>query len=87
MVDKLLIIGIVAAAGVLVYYVYTSRKEHYGSMKNIKQIPFNDCRRICEGYRNKCVVDFKDADPTWCDRSLDACTNECYYTAYHQLPG
>ncbi len=62
-------------------------KENYGEMKNIRQIPFNDCRRICETYHSKCVSDFIDADPTWCDRRLEACTAECYYTPYHQLPG
>jgi len=73
--------------GVVVYYLLKCKKENYGAMKNVKHIPFNDCRRICEGYYNKCVSDFIDADPSFCEKRLNGCTAECYYTPYHRLQG
>lgn len=78
-------VGIVAG---LVYFKFRPRNtEPYGAMKNIRQIPFNDCARLCNGHMNKCKSDFRDADPTWCERKRDACIAECYYTPYHQLNG
>jgi len=85
--QKLILISAALVAGAFLTWLVLKKKENYGAMKNIRQIPFNDCRRICEGYRNKCAYDFKDADPSWCDRRLDACTSECYYTPYHQMQG
>lgn len=80
-------IVIAAAAGTFLIWMAINKRENYGAMKNIKQIPFNDCSRLCEGYRNKCASDFIDADPSWCDRKYEACVAECYYTPYHQLQG
>jgi hypothetical protein len=85
---NLILIGVcVAGSGIILYLYLNNKKEGYGAMKNIKHIPFNDCRRICEGYYDKCVSDFMEADPTFCDRRLKACTAECYYTPYHRLQG
>lgn len=87
--NKVVIIStiVLSGAGLFVYWLWKSRKEGYGAMRNIKQIPFNDCRRICETYHKKCVSDFALADPSFCDRKLEACTAECYYTPYQRLPG
>lgn len=85
--ERNFLIGVVVVAGVIAAWLMLRRREHYGAMKNIRQIPFNDCVRICNGYRTKCVSDFINADPTWCDRRFDACKAECYYTPYHQMQG
>ncbi len=70
--------------GIIAAYLIRRKKEGYGAMKKISKIPFNDCRRICEGYHRKCVSDFRDADVSFCDKRLNGCTAECYYTPYHR---
>jgi hypothetical protein len=84
-------------AGLVVYYFFniTSKKamnfvhgrERFGGViKGIRHIPFNDCKRICGTYYDKCVQDNKDADPGWCEEQfLNACVAECYYTPYHRI--
>ena len=63
------------------------KKERFGGdVKAIRKIPFNDCERICEGYYQKCLYDFKDADPSWCEeRFRNACVSECYYSNFHRI--
>ena len=74
------------AAIVLFVFFTASRKERYGPVKDIKRIPFNDCKNICEGYYQKCVADNRLSDAGWCEAQFRrACVNECYYSNYHRM--
>lgn len=74
-------------AGSFFLWLFYNKREHYGAMKNIKKIPFNDCVALCNGLNRKCALDNVEADPSWCDRLNEACESQCYYTSYHQLQG
>jgi len=89
MIRPVYVIAGVVITGALVWW-YLRRgeaREGYGAMKNAQKIPFNDCARMCKQYRDHCVRDFIDADPSWCDRREEACQNECYYAPIMQLSG
>ena len=72
---------------VVVIFSFLPRREGYGPVKNIKQIPFSRCASICEGYYQRCVRDNRYAgDPGWCeDQFRGACVKECYYSRYHRM--
>jgi hypothetical protein len=80
-------VGVILGGGIFIVWLFMRNREYYGVMKNIRRVPFSECQNICEEYRNKCVRDFINADPSWCDRLLEACTAECYYAPYHPLQG
>ena len=81
----LLAIGI----GVLFYFILTSSaKEFYGGqIKKIKKLPFTECKNICDGYYEKCLIDNRvTGDTEWCRRRFkESCVSECYYSNYHRM--
>jgi len=81
----LIVIGM-AVVVVCLYALFATTRELYGPVKNIKQIPFNRCADICEGYYQQCIKDFRYAgDPGWCENQFrKACVMECYYSRYHR---
>jgi hypothetical protein len=81
------VVAIVVVLVVVIVYLTRPKRENFGGViKKIRHIPFNDCKRICEGYYQKCIVDYKDADPSWCERRFrQACPSECYYSVYQRM--
>jgi hypothetical protein len=85
--DAIYVICMVVALALFLIFFVTRRKERYGGpVKKVRKIPFNDCKMICESYYNKCVRDFANADPGFCEeRFRQACVSECYYSNYQRM--
>lgn len=68
------------------FILLSKNREKYGQMRSVKKIPFNDCSRICNQYRQACIRDDPDRNQSgWCDaRFGEACVSECYYSNYHR---
>jgi hypothetical protein len=87
LVGLLIIFGLIMFLSTTVINLNNCFKEGYGGpIKNIKNIPFNDCERICDTYYQGCMKDYGDLDANWChQRFKENCVMECYYTPYHRM--
>ena len=80
------IVGVALLAAAIFLYLRKKKEMYGGPVKVITKIPFDRCKNICTQYYKRCMVDFANADPGFCqERFLGACVNECYYSNYHRI--
>lgn len=80
------IIFIIILVGAIALIMMKPSREGYGGpVKNITQIPFNNCAKICESYRNRCEYVYGDIDMGLCVNTMNSCLAECYYSSAHRL--
>lgn len=82
----LVVFVLVIALFIWVLIPCSSVEGYGGPVKNIKHIPFNDCKRICEGYYQRCMEELGPDGAYACQRLYtEGCLPECYYSHSHRL--
>jgi hypothetical protein len=79
----MLYIAALAGVFILMYSLLWTKENYGGKVKKIRRIPFNDCARICEGYKRDCLSKYSGTDAGWCHERFGpqgTCVSECYYS-------
>ena len=73
-------IVIVVTVVVFLVFMCSSKKEHYGPIKNITRIPTNNCKDICLQHYRREMAEFGHLNADWIAKKYHSCINVCNHT-------
>ena len=73
------LVVLVIATAIYVFYGRTTREHYGGPVKNVRKIPITDCYRVCNNWAANCERD-RPENYGSCFQQLNACRAECYYS-------